>query len=159
VRSSCSGCIFGSNSWRSFSSEEGHAAGLQARATRDAATCLRGLGAIARDEGRTEEALTFAEESLQALREIGDLSNQAITLGLLSALAQQRGDATQALALSQEGLLLARAVHNRKEIADALATAGHRAREQNDLAQALIYYHECLEHYQALDTTSGVAAW
>jgi hypothetical protein len=60
--------------------------------------------------------------------------------------------------LSQEGLLLARAVHNRKEITDALATAGHRAREQNHLAQALIYYHESLEHHQALDTTSGVAA-
>jgi hypothetical protein len=72
---------------------------------------------------------------LGLFHETSDMSNQAITLGLLSTLAQRRGDASQALALSQEGLLLARAVHNRKEIADALATAGHRARAKRSCAR------------------------
>ncbi len=83
-------------------------------------TALKGAGSLARMQGDYASAWVLLEESLSILRQFGDQSGIASTLGNLGLVAYDQGDYAGARALFEESLSIARRLGLQEKIAGGL---------------------------------------
>ena len=103
---------------------------------RGEARSLSGLGHVASDTGRWDEAITRYEESAVLWRGLGDRLGLAGVIGDLANVHLRSGSARPAEELARESLSIAREVGYRPGACNALAVVGYARLATGDLGEA-----------------------
>jgi tetratricopeptide (TPR) repeat protein len=122
---------------------------------RGAATALRILGMIAREQGEYERALGLLEESMAIGRALGDAAwtaRVASQMGITHRLAGNAGQARHFLDTSRE---LHTALGNRFALAVVASNSGHLAFDSGDVTRAVALYAEALRHFDSVGDPEG----
>ena len=121
------------------------------------ATCLNALGALERDGGETELALTHHNEALALFSQLDDSRGMAAALNNLGILAREKGDYAEARALFERSLAIFRGLDDPWRTANALLNLGNLAFSQGDYPDARVKYGEALESFRVCDNDLGAA--
>jgi predicted ATPase len=131
------------------------AAAPRLRAAR--ARALNGAGVLARAQGDLSAARGYFEESLTALRQLGDAAGVTNAVQNLGAVATLQGDAGAARPLLEGSLATWRGVGNRYGVETALLFLGFAAVIEGRDDEARRRFEECVVHASALDEKRGWA--
>ncbi len=132
------------------------ASGAQERNV-ERATALNVAGILARSQGDYVSAVTYLEESLTIMREIGDRSGIAAALQNLGSVANSQGDYILARTYHEESLSIQREIGNWRGIAKSLQGLGLVVDSQGDYASARAYYEESLTITRETGNRKGTA--
>lgn len=118
---------------------------------------LTGAGALAHSQGDYLAASMLFEESLTIMRELGDKSGIASSLGNLGAVAHGQGDFAAARTLCEESLTIMRELGNNRGTSAALNNLGTIANDQGDFAAARALHEESLTISRELEDKRGIS--
>jgi predicted ATPase/DNA-binding XRE family transcriptional regulator len=115
------------------------------------------LGNLAKRRSRSDEALAYYTQGLDALRASDDSRGLLVALNNLSALLIERGDMQQAMPLLEESLRLKRSINDQRGVAVSLMNKGEALKTLRDYEQARRCIAEGLEIFTALGDVQGTA--
>jgi len=127
------------------------------RNTREAVIELNILGALYRQAGQLQKALTYLNEALPTEQRASSLVGQATTLSTMGRIYTDLGEEDKALSLLNQALPLWRAAGQRTGEADALSYIG---KVYNDLGQhdeALKFLNQAMAIWQTVNAPASVA--
>ncbi|MFJ8085462.1 tetratricopeptide repeat protein [Streptomyces sp. NPDC096205] len=116
-----------------------------------------GLGDIARDRLRYEEAVAQFEQAARLLAAAGDPAGESDALRGLGEVARARGEHEEATRHFEAALRLARAADDLAGQGYALTGLGHVARARGDLGRAGALFGEAVELQRRADDGIGLA--
>jgi tetratricopeptide (TPR) repeat protein len=119
--------------------------------------CLRILGCIYRDTGRSDEAESYFENSLALAEQEGSSSGIAASLTLLGDIAIRRGNWDKAEQLFQQSLKLRTELGDRSGMATSWGQLGDIARNRGDWDKAETLFQKSLKIQTELGDRSGMA--
>lgn len=122
-----------------------------------AAFCLRGLGALASNQGRREEALALLEESLALFQKTEEKWGVALALFNQGWVVFEQSNYARADALWEESLRLFRQKGDRWGMAVSLGALGLIGRLQGNYKRATAQSKESLELFRELGDKAGIA--
>lgn len=112
-------------------------------------------GDLHREAGRYEEATVRYRESLELMRQQGNVGYIAYPIGNLGRLALQDGRLDEAYEMIAESVAISRAIGNRVGMADWLYKLGEIALYRGDLAEAEACLQEALTLYREMNNQRG----
>ncbi len=122
----------------------------------DKAATLANLGGIYDARGDYDTALSYQEESLSILREIGDKKGEGATLNNLATTAHARGDYDSALRYLKESLAISREIGDKRCEGATLANLSQIYKARGDNESALRYVEESLAIQREIGDKGGM---
>lgn len=124
---------------------------------KEKASIVHNLAILLSAKGKSMEALSLYEQSLQLKESIGNTKGRAATLHQLANLKAEAGEIEEAIALYQQSLALKESPGNPRSRAATLAMLGQLlAAERGDMNQALDCLQESLQILVALGAPEAI---
>lgn len=121
------------------------------------AKALNGAGVLAAMQGDYAVARAYWLDSLEMLRDIGDLQAVASALNNLGNIANRQDDYNAARDYYEQSLALRRDIGDRKGISDSLICLGAVAFSQGDYDRAQVLYDQALQIRRDIGDRKGIA--